>query len=100
LCRANPTQGGEVVDLPRRHVATALTSAPSIFPARRTVVLPTKRLELCRDSARTCSWVVCPDSSQHRTLRLPHTSGSTDSLTQLQELCVGVLVVLLRGTRG
>ena len=51
--RTNRSDGRKVVDLSRHHVAAALTAAPSIFTARRTVVLPTERLELRCDHGRT-----------------------------------------------
>jgi hypothetical protein len=56
--RTDPTQAGEVVDLPGCHVSTSVTSTPSIFPTWRTVVLRSKRPELRCDSARACSGLV------------------------------------------
>ncbi len=46
------------MDLPRRNVAAALTAAPSIFTARRAVVLPSKRPELRCDSTGTRTGLV------------------------------------------
>ena len=43
------------MDLSCRHVAASLAAAPTIFTARRTVVLPAKRPELRCDSTRTHS---------------------------------------------
>src|SRR5262245_49105643 len=42
----------------RRHVAAALTAAPSIFTARRTVIHPPKRPELRCDAGSACSWLM------------------------------------------
>src|SRR5262245_39567435 len=50
--------GIETVILPRRHVAASLTSAPRIFTAGRTVVLPSEGPELRCDSAGARAWLV------------------------------------------
>jgi len=61
------------------HVSANLASAPSIFPAGRTVVFPPKRPELRRDMPDTCTGLM-PISSQHRRLRQPYLFGSGVSI--------------------
>ena len=46
------------MDLSHRHVAASLTATPSVFTARRTIVLPAKRPEFRGDSAHTCARLV------------------------------------------
>ena len=43
------------MDLSRRHAATGVTATPSIFAARRTVVLPAERPELRCNNTDTCA---------------------------------------------
>jgi len=48
-------RGGEVPNLPRCHVSPRPRTAPSIFTAGRTVVLPSKRPELRCNSSGICT---------------------------------------------
>jgi len=58
LCRANPTRGGEAVDLPPCHVAESFSATPSIFTAGRTIILPSERPELRSDRSGASAWLV------------------------------------------
>jgi len=49
---------GQVQLLSRRHISTRLRTAPLVLPARLTVVLPSKRPELCCDRTRASARLV------------------------------------------